>query len=144
MRLQLLVCLSILLAGSGRSFGINPSDDLSQWQGSWTLIACLYDGETQTANEHWVVNGDRYNVVSEQQTEADPYSFELDPATKHVLAMRRGASRETYGARLKGAYRISGDTLTVVYDLTGAQYPASFDAEQGSRRVLYQFHRERP
>jgi hypothetical protein len=43
---------------------------------------------------------------------------------------------------LKGIYQISGDSLTVCYDLTGQRYPTSFDAKPGSRQVLYHFRRE--
>ena len=50
--------------------------------------------------------------------------------------------RGTYGGKLKGIYKFSGDSLTVCYDLTGQRYPRSFDAPQGSRQVLYHFRRE--
>jgi len=48
----------------------------------------------------------------------------------------------TYGGKLKGIYKVSGDSLTVCYDLTDSQYPTSFEATRGSRRVLYQFRRQ--
>jgi hypothetical protein len=57
-------------------------------------------------------------------------------------ATHQETPRGTYGGKLKGSYKISGNSLTVCYDLSGNQYPKSFEAKRGSRQVLYQFQPE--
>jgi uncharacterized protein (TIGR03067 family) len=106
------------------------------------MVACSYEGQPQTANMEWVVNGDHCNIRLDHQLHPDPYNFKLDAAQRHIDVFHHWTPPGTYGGSLKGIYQISGDTLTVCYDLTGQQYPASFNTQPGSRRVLYKFRRE--
>jgi uncharacterized protein (TIGR03067 family) len=134
-------CLVLLLLVACKA-GSGSADDVKQWQGTWRMAACTYDGQPQTADMEWVVNGDHYNIRLNQQTHPDPYMFKLDPIQSHIDVFHHETPPGTYGGSLKGIYEIRGDTLTVCYDLTGQQYPTSFDASPGSRRVLYKFQRE--
>ena len=95
------------------------------------------------ADARWVVNGDRYNIVLDQHFEEDPYAFKLNAARGQTDIFHRETPPGTSGGSLKGIYRISGDSLAVCYHLTALQFPKSCDAGAGSRRVLYQFERER-
>jgi len=106
------------------------------------MIATTYDGAPQAADMAWVVKGDRYFIRMNGQVNADPYMFTLDPGRKQISVFHHETPPETYGGSLKGIYRIDAGTLTVCYELTGQRYPASFDASQGSRQVIYEFRRE--
>jgi uncharacterized protein (TIGR03067 family) len=130
----------LLLAACRAGFG--SADDVKQWQGTWKMVACTYEGQPQTADMEWVVNGNHYNIRLDHQLHRDPYMFKLNATQKHIDVFHHWTPPGTYGGSLKGIYEISGDTLTVCYDLTGQQYPTSFDANPGSRRVLYKFRRE--
>lgn len=96
------------------------------------------------ADLEWIVEGDQYKTRYNGTLQEDPVTFKLDPSQKHIDAIHHETPKGTYGGKVKGIYKISGDSLTVCYDLTGQQYPKFFDAKRGSRRVLYQFQRQRP
>ncbi len=144
MRLLTLVLLSCWLVGCGVPHAADSLEDAKRWQGTWRLVSCTYDGAPQMADMQWVVDGDHYNIRLNRQLGPDPYTFKLDTSQKHIDVTHHETPKGTYGGKVTGIYEISGDSLRVCYDLTGRQYPTSFDAARGSRQVLYQFQRERP
>jgi uncharacterized protein (TIGR03067 family) len=95
------------------------------------------------ADLEWIVEGDQYRVRLSGKDQEVGIRFTLDAAQKHIDAIHHETPRGTYGGKVKGIYNISGNSLTVCYDLTGTQYPKSFEAKRGSRQILYQFQRER-
>jgi uncharacterized protein (TIGR03067 family) len=133
----------VCLAGCGTTQAADPAQDAKLWQGTWKMVHCIWNGEPQPGNVQWIVNGDSYVIRLNQQTHTDPYPFKLDAGQKHIDVDHHDTPKGTWGGKLKGIYEISGDTLKVCYDLTGARYPSSFDAAAGSRQVLYEFQRER-
>ena len=106
------------------------------------LVLLSGDGEPQMADMQWVVDGDHYNIRLNQQLGQDPYPFKLDASQKHIDVTHHETPKGTYGGKLSGIYEIHGDSLRVCYDLTGRQYPWSFDATKGWRQVLYEFQRQ--
>ncbi len=94
------------------------------------------------ADLQWVVGGNQYQIRSNQHVDEVPVVFTLDASSKHIDATHHETPAGTSGGKLRGVYKISGDSLTVCYDLTGNQYPTELEANRGSRRVLYQFRRE--
>jgi uncharacterized protein (TIGR03067 family) len=141
-RLGWLVLLGCLLAGCKAFSNATSADDTAKWQGTWKLVSSSYDGEPQTADMEWIVDGDHYTIRLNHQLHQDPYVFKLDAGQRHIDVTHHETPAGTYGGSFKGIYEISGDSLTVCYDLTGQQYPKSFEATHGSRQVLYQFRRE--
>jgi uncharacterized protein (TIGR03067 family) len=136
------VVLVCLLAGCSAVSTADSADDTRKWQGTWKLVACTYDGEPQTADMAWIVAGDHYTIRLNGQSHEDPYMFKLDASRKQIDVFHHDTPTGTYGGKLKGIYEISGDSLTVCYELTGQRYPKSLEAKRGSRQVLYQFRRE--
>jgi uncharacterized protein (TIGR03067 family) len=141
-RLGRLVILGCLIASCRAVSSADSADDIKKWQGTWKLTSCTYDGEPQTADMEWIVDGDHYTIRLNGQSNVDPYMFKLDASRKQIDVFHHETPAGTYGGSLKGIYEISGDSLTVCYDLTDQRYPESFDAKRGSRQVLYQFRRE--
>ena len=141
-RLGWILLTVCLLAGCRAVAGGDSADDAKSWQGTWKLVSTIYDGQPQTADMEWIVDGDHYTIRLDGQQHVDPYPFKLDPSRKQIDVVHHETPPGTYGGELKGIYQISGDSLTVCYDLTGQRYPTSFDAKPGSRQVLYQFRRE--
>jgi len=142
MRLLPFVLLSCLLAGCRSPIASDPEEDARQWQGTWKLVSSTYDGEPQMADMQWIVDSDHYNIRLNQHLGEDPYNIKLDAGHKHIDVFHHETPKGTMGGSLTGIYQISGDSLTVCYDLTGHRYPKSFDAARGSRQVLYQFQRQ--
>ena len=141
-RLGFVLLMVALLAGCKAVAGGDSADDAKSWQGTWKLVSTIYDGQPQTADMEWIVDGDHYTIRLDGQQHQDPYAFKLDPGRRQIDVVHHETPPGTYGGELKGIYQISGDSLTVCYDLTGNRYPTSFDAKPGSRQVLYQFRRE--
>jgi uncharacterized protein (TIGR03067 family) len=137
-----LVFLGCLLAGCRVSSNASSVDDLKKWQGTWKLIGSTYDGEPQVADMDWIVDGDHYTIRLNGQLHEDPNVIKLDASHKQIDVFHHETPPGTYGGKVKGIYRIDGDSLTVCYDLIGERYPTSFDAKRGSRQVLYEFRRE--
>ena len=142
MRFVLLLLLGCILAACRVAVIAGSSDDTEKWQGIWRMVSTTYDGEPQTADMEWIVDGDHYTIRLNGQSHVDPYTIKLDPSQKHIAVFHHETPPGTYGGSLKGIYDISGDSLTVCYDLTGQRYPESFNANRGSRQVLYKFRRE--
>jgi uncharacterized protein (TIGR03067 family) len=142
MRVGSLVLLGCILAACRVAVIAGSSDDTEKWQGIWRLVSCTYDGEPQAGDMEWIVNGDHYNIRINGVSNADPYTIKLDPSRKHIDVFHHETPPGTSGGSLKGIYEISGDSLTVCYDLTDQRYPESLDAKRGSRQVLYKFRRE--
>ena len=140
--LGLVLLLGFLLAGCRGLSAADSGDDLKKWQGTWKMVSCTYDGGPQKADMEWVVDGDHYNIRMDGKLGEDPYMITLDAGRKRIDVFHHDTPPGTYGGKLKGIYEISGDELTVCYDLTEQVYPTSFDAPRGSRRVVYKFRRE--
>ena len=142
MKLSLLVFLCLLVVACNASPAADSSEDLNAWQATWTLVSIVYDGEPQTADMQWIVQGDQYRTRYNQHLDEVPIKFTLDARLKHIDAIHHETPKGTYGGKVKGLYKISGNSLRVCYDLTGTHYPKSFEAKRGSRQVLYEFRRE--
>jgi len=143
MRRLELAMLSCLLSGCLAAPAADKSDDTAKWQGTWKLASCSWNGEPQMGDVQWIVDGDHYNIRLDGQLRADPCTLKLDASQNQIDVFHHDTPSGTFGGKLKGIYEIKGDSFKVCYDLTGQQYPESFDAGPGSRRVLYQFQRER-
>jgi uncharacterized protein (TIGR03067 family) len=141
-RLGWLVLLVCLFAGCRALSTGDSADDTRKWQGTWKLVGSTYDGGPQKADMEWIVDGDRYTIRLNGQLMRTPNFFKLDATRKQVDVFHHETPPGTYGGKLKGIYEISGDSLKVCFGLTGQQYPRSFDANRGSRQVVYEFRRE--
>jgi uncharacterized protein (TIGR03067 family) len=143
-RLTILGSLAFLncwLVGCGATQAADPAEDDKLWQGTWEMVSCTWNGEPQRGDMQWIVEGDYYRMRVDRQTNADHYPFKLDARQKHIDVDHHDTPQGTYGGKLKGIYEINRDSLRVCYDLTGHQYPKSFDAGPGSRQVIYEFRR---
>jgi uncharacterized protein (TIGR03067 family) len=139
---SLLVLWSCWLVGCGALGTADTARDARLWQGTWKMVSCTWNGEPQVGDMAWIVEGDYYRMRVNQKTNPDHYQFKLDASQKHIDVYHHDTPPGTYGGKLKGIYEISGNSLKVCFDLTGRQYPKSFDAGPGARQVVYEFRRE--
>ena len=152
-----LILVTLLIAGCGAAHATDnraqssekaspatdTKEDTRNLQGTWQLISATSNGETETADAQWIINGDHYNIRLNGHTHQDPYSFKLDPRQKHIDVFHHETPKGTWGGSYKGIYELKGDSLKVCYDGKGQRYPKSFEAGQGSGQILYQLQRER-
>lgn len=137
-----LVVVTCLLAGCGMSRAADKANDHQSWQGTWTLVSATSNGETETANAQWIVEGDHYNLCLDGKTHNDPYNFKLDPSQKRIDVFHHETPKGSWGGSYKGIYELKGDSLKVCYDGKGQRYPKTFEAGRGSGQILYQLKRE--
>lgn len=131
--------LSVCLWLAACKAGGDPAADLNAWQGTWTLVSVTNEGQSETHDMQWVVQGNEYRIKLDGQLHSDPYAITLDPSHGRIDVFHHDTPAGTYGGKLKGIYKMSGNTLTVSYDLTGATYPDTFDAPPGSKRAVFVF-----
>jgi uncharacterized protein (TIGR03067 family) len=107
MRLGWLMLLGCMLAGCRVSLIADSADDSQAWQGVWRMVSTTYDGEPQTADMEWIVDGDHYTIRLNGQSHVDPHMIKLDPSQKHIDVFHHETPPGTYGGSLKGIYDIS-------------------------------------
>jgi uncharacterized protein (TIGR03067 family) len=137
----LLVVAVCLLAGCGAG-AADPAEDARLWQGTWRMVSYTWNGMQPKIDMEWVVRGDRYTIRQNGQVQSDNNVFTLDPTRRHVDVVHQAVPGTNIGGSAKGIYEIHGDTLKLCYDLTGREYPMSFDAPARSWRAIFVLHRE--
>jgi len=154
MRNQILATafLGILLLngcpGGGVLSTYSPEEDAKKMQGSWKLTGATYNGQRMGAeaigDTRLSITGDQYTMTHNGTTESS--TLTLGVAGPHTIRVFHHenplASQGFYGGTFTGIYELSGDQLRICFDMTGRQYPKTFDASQGSRRSINEFVRE--
>ena len=149
MRVLAFLLIGGLLVVSGCSQGLSsastPEQDTQKLQGSWKLTQGTYDGETISDNVRWTFSGDQVSVEVHGGLETS--QFKLGVGGPRTIFVKHHdnplAGQGWIGGTLTGIYELSGDRLRVCYDMTGRSYPKRFDASKGSRRIIYEFVREK-
>ena len=147
-----LICGVLVLnaCSSGRPFSAyNPQEDAKKIQVSWKLTGATFNGqrmgEEAIANTSLTISGDQYTMAHQGGTESSTFTLGVGgPRTIRVFHHENPlASQGFYGGTLTGIYELSGDRLRICFDVTGRQYPRSFDAGPNSRRCIYELTREK-
>ena len=127
----------------------SSADDQQKLQGTWKMDRAMFNGQPMMNDVRWIFDGDRMTVVLKGNYEGGVKAdFQLGtgdrPNTILIKAFDNPlANQGYYGGSYTGIYKLSGDKLRVCYDMTGRQYPKSFDAGKGSLRMTYEFTREK-
>ncbi len=83
-RLGCFLILGCLLAGCKTISAADSSDDTKQWQGTWKMVSCRYDGAPQMGDMEWIVDGDHYTIRVDGVSQQDPNMIKLDASNKHI------------------------------------------------------------
>lgn len=151
MRASTIVLVASLLVTSGcshamSSSGSSPTDDARNLQGTWKFTGGTYDGDPiPQESARWIFEGDSVTVMAQGSQEKS--QFKLGTTGPNTIWVKHHdnplASKGFIGGTLTGIYELSGDNLRLCYDLTGQQYPKTFDAKKGSRKIVYELEREK-
>lgn len=126
-----------------------PADDQESLQGTWKMERAMYNGQPMMNDVRWVFDGDHMTIVLKGNYEGGVRTqFQLGTGDRPNTILIKSfdnplANQGYYGGSYTGIYKLSGDKLRVCYDMTGRQYPKSFDAGKGSLRMTYEFTREK-
>jgi uncharacterized protein (TIGR03067 family) len=93
----------------------------------------------------WTFSGDQVTVEVHGARETSQFKVGVGgPRTIFVKHHDNPLAGQGWiGGTLTGIYELSGDRLRVCYAMTGRSYPKRFDASKGSRRIIYEFVREK-
>jgi uncharacterized protein (TIGR03067 family) len=124
------------------------AEDHERLQGTWKMERAIFNGQVMISEVRWVFDGDHVMVVLGGNTGGIQSEFQLgtgDSPNTILLKFFNNplASQGFAGGSFTGIYKLSGDKLRVCYDMTGLQYPKNFDAGKGTRRISYEFTREK-
>jgi uncharacterized protein (TIGR03067 family) len=144
----LVLTATLLVMGGCSRAGVlsryNPEDDAKKLQGTWRITRAISNGEVTTGDARLSIDGDRYVMRANGAEESSTFTLGTGgPRTIRVFHHENPlAAQGFYGGTLTGIYELSGNQLRICFDGTGRQYPASFDASQGSRRIIYELVRD--
>lgn len=122
----------------------NPEDDAKKLQGTWSITRAMENGGVTTGDARLTFDGDKYVMRANGVEEASTFTLgNGGPRTIRVFHHENPlAGQGFYGGTLTGIYELSGNHLRICFDGTGREYPRSFDASQGSHRIIYEFVRD--
>lgn len=131
-------------SGSGMLSTYSRAQDAKQLQGSSRVTSAVSDGQRTTGDAVLTINGDRYVMAANGSQESSTFTLgTAGPRTIRVFHHENPlAGQGFYGGTLTGIYELSGDRLRICFDGTGREYPKTFDASQGSHRIVYEFARQ--
>ena len=158
----LLLAVSIFSAGCSRSAPVSSAAQTSpeqspstiaeeheKLQGTWKMDRATLNGQAMMNDVRWVFDGDHMTIVLRGNYQGGVRSeFQLgtgeSPNTILIKYFNNPLANQGYtGGSYTGIYKLSGDKLKVCYDMTGRQYPKTFDAGKGTGRMSYEFTREK-
>jgi uncharacterized protein (TIGR03067 family) len=133
---------AVLLSSS--SWSDDSKDDSKKLQGTWLprsaeLAATPLPDETLKTIKLVVKNG-KYTVTV--GTDTDEGTVKCDPSAKPKSLDIVGTEGPNKGKTILAIYELSGDTLTVCYDLSGKNRPTEFKTKKGSQLFLVTYKRE--
>jgi len=151
--LRVVLICAVLVPSACSSGGLvsayNPQEDAKKLQGSWKVTGTTFNGQRMSVedigNTHLTISGDQYTMAHNGGKETSTFTLGGGgPRTIRVFHHENPlASQGFYGGTLTGIYELSGDRLRICFDVTGREYPRSFDAGRGSRRGIYELIREK-
>jgi uncharacterized protein (TIGR03067 family) len=125
------------------------AEDHEKLQGTWKMDRATFNGQAMMNDVRWVFEGDHMTVVLGGNYQGGVRAeFQLgmgdSPNTILIKSFDNPLAAQGYaGGSYTGIYKLSGDNLRVCYDMTGRQYPKTFDAGKGTGRMSYEFTREK-
>ena len=127
----------------------STEDDQQKLQSTWKMERATFNGQQMMNDVRWIFDGDNMTVVLGGNYPGgvkSKYKLGTGDRPNTILIKHFDNPLESqgyYGGSYTGIYKLSGDKLRVCYDMTGRQYPKSFDAGKGSLRMFQEFSREK-
>ena len=123
--------------------------DLDKLQGSWLMLAIMYDGRLEPAQataeegKRWTFHGDKFLCTRlntpGQVIEA---TFKIDPSKEPKLFDHNAANGDYAGQDIPGAYQFVDDFLIIRDDMNGKKRPKAMSWGSGSGGRIMIFGRE--
>jgi uncharacterized protein (TIGR03067 family) len=145
MKCLLLSFVGILLAPLSVVLGDDAKKDESAIDGTWKATSAELSGKElpRKASETFTLslkNG-KYEVVAESPDRGTvTYNDSAKPKEMDI----KGTDGPNKGKTFLAIYELSGDKLTICYDLSGASRPTEFKTQPNTQLFLVTYERKKP
>ena len=144
--MKFLLILSLSLMACLTTWADTTTNDAATVQGNWKPVAAELGGhpmsEALLKTISLKLDDGKYEVFV--GTEPDRGTYTIDPAATPKRMTIQGTEGPNHGRTFPAIYEISGDTLRICYDLSGANTPATFKTVAGTKLYLVTYQRVKP
>ena len=137
------ICLAFCAALN--AFGADAPADAKAVQGNWKPAKAELAGNPMTEavlqSISLKLDNGKYEVLVGDQPDKGTYT--LDSATKPKRMTITGTDGPNHGKTFPAIYELTGDTLRICYDLSGAKRPTEFKSIAGTRLYLVTYNRRK-
>ena len=138
-------CIALAVAASLGAFAAGLPDDAKAVQGNWKPVKAELGGQPMTEavlkSISLKLDGGKYEVFAGEQPDRGTYT--LDSAAKPKGMTITGTEGPNRGKTFPAIYELSGDTLRICYDLSGAKRPAEFKTVAGTQLYLVTYNHKK-
>lgn len=117
----------------------------ARFRGTWQLVSAVSDGvktpDDVAAKVRVVIAGSKHSVYLGDKVLAHDVGWEIDPTTEPRSTTDTINDGPDKGKRIRGIYRLEGDTLTSCVGPIDGPRPVEFAAKAGSGQTLRVFRR---
>ena len=137
----LYICLTV--AAALTAVAASPPDDAKAVQGNWKPAKAELAGQPMTdavlKSISLKLDNGKYEVFVGDAPDRGTYT--LDSATKPKSMTITGTEGPNHGKTFPAIYELTGDTLRICYDLSGANRPTEFKTTPGTKLYLVDYAR---
>jgi uncharacterized protein (TIGR03067 family) len=123
----------------------DPNGDESAIDGTWLATAAELGGQKlppkATASIKLTLKNGTYEVVAESP---DRGTVKYETSAKPKAMVIKGTEGPNKGKTFPAIYELSGDKLTICYDLSGAARPTEFKSRPKTKLFLVTYQRQKP
>lgn len=141
----LLVILGPIMCAAGRADDKGAGKEEKMLDGTWQLvegeIAGMKFPPEVAKGIKLTISGGRYVVTAESKDEGTVKYFpDASPKAMEVT----GTAGPNKGKTFQAIYQVTGNTLTVCYDLSGKARPTEFKSKPGTQLFLATYKKAKP
>ena len=140
-----ILCIGLAVAVSLSACAAGSPDDAKAVQGNWKPVKAELGGEPMTdavlKSISLKLDNGKYEVFV--GGEADRGTYTLDSAAKPKGMTITGTEGPNHGKTFPAIYELTGNTLRICYDLSGANRPTAFKTSAGTKLYLVTYNRNK-
>lgn len=148
MQQRFILTLSILLLSTASSHSADKSAvDLKAMQGDWSISKQVFNGkeipeeQLKALEPQLSVKKDVYEVSFKSEV-IDKGKLTLDASKTPKHLNTESTSGANKGMKMKGIYKIKGETMTVIFAQPGADRPQNFTSKEGNNHILIVYQKK--